>query len=663
MNLPQLTAQIGKAAKEEIGDSSELAMLVKPVNIEAEQKMILFMTIDLDQQEIRFEEPVPYSRQAPYQYNYFGNNSRAGMQYYVTREGSSSHYLLKSAFSDLYLVLKKHGFHNGNLGKLLMDLHERQFIQLGSKKGEGTVNLDLIKGISNVALDDKNHIVVDGTAKKAEDFLRHVLEWDNKDTRFALVIPRVVHQQEILILSQYPDYLAVVKKEQNLEGSSRKDSGKYCYVCHKKGTDVSSGFTTRFSGSGINKIFVTTTFNYARNIDKKYYDDSYAICSSCFQDLLFGEKKVKESFFSRIAGERAFILPEGILDDFQYNRLTVLKHGTDLFFQKGFAQDFDEELETAREDFVNAENYVVHFLIYRTDGNSVTVLKTIEDVPTLHLVQIVDMLGEQANRLHPYLQSMSLGSIYRMIPVRTNKSGDQLDIQRVLSIYQALFTQTAIEADVLFTYATEALEKGFREIRKKQGRQFANLGWEAFAPDQEDFYFKQLTMRYLCLLQTFQKLGLLDRNIFDKRGVTPVHVSEMTGDVQEAEAFLEEQSFGRMERALFYVGLLLRSVARAQYEKNHKSKPILNKIAFQGMNQREVLRLYQEILEKLNQYDRMTLVNEQYISLFHRYYGTVKDEEALTDQEHVFYIMAGYAFFPAKMKNQVAETGDLAVQE
>ncbi|MBA4602450.1 TM1802 family CRISPR-associated protein [Thermoactinomyces mirandus] len=661
MNLPQLTAQIGKTARKEIGDSSELAMLVKPVNIEADQKMILFMTLDLDQQEIRFEDPVPYSDKAPYQYNYFGNNSRAGMQYYVTREGSSSHYLLKSAFSDLYLVLKKHGLHDEELGRLLVEMKELRFIQLGSKKGAGTVNLDLIKGIPKAVLDDKNHIVIDGMAKKAEDFLRHVLEWENRDTRFALVVPRVVHHQEMMILSQHPDYLTVVKKEQNLEGTGRKNSEKYCYVCHEKRTDVSSGLTTRFSGSGINKIFVTTTFNYAKNIDKKYYDDSYAICSSCFQDLLFGEKKVKESFFSRIAGERAFILPEGILDDFHYNRLAVLKHGTDLFFEKGLAQDFDEELETAMEDFRNAESYVVHFLIYRTDGNSVTVLRTIEDVPTMQIVQVVDMLGKQANRLYPYLLSMSLGSIYRMIPVRTSKTGDQLDIQRVLSIYHALFTKTAIEADVLFGYASEALEKGFREIRKKQGRQFANLGWESFAPDQEDFYFRQLIMRYLCLLQTCQELGLLDRNIFDKRGVVSVDVSGMTGKVQEAEAFLEEQSFGSMERALFYVGMLLRSVARAQYEKNHRSKPILNKISFQGMNQREVIRLYQEILEKLNQYDRMTMENEQYISLFHRYYGMLKEAEALTDQEHVFYIMAGYAFFPAKAKDRKAtETGDLA---
>ncbi|UFJ39860.1 TM1802 family CRISPR-associated protein [Brevibacillus humidisoli] len=663
MNLPQLTAKIGQAAKQEIGDSSELAMLVKPLNVDGDHAYILFMTIDVDNQEIRFEEPIPYSESAPYQYHYFGNNSAAGMQYYVTREANSAHYLLKSVFSDLYLVLKKHDLLENELGALLAEMNQKKVIHLGNKKGTGTVNLGMIKGLLSAWIDEKNNIVVDGTTRKAEDFLRYVLQWENKDDTFALVVPRVIYNQKTIILAQHPDYVAVTKKEQNLEGTSNNKAEKFCYICHNKSADVSSELTTKLSRSGINKIFATTTFNYAKNIDKKHYDDSYAICSTCFQDLLFGEKKVTGSFSARIAGERAFILPEGLLDDFNYNQLTALKQGADLFFKKGLAQELDDQLETAMDDFTNAEAYVIHFFIYRTDGNSVTVLKTIEDVPTMHIVRILYTLGKQVEKLSPHIRSMSLNTIYRMIPVRTNKSGDQLDIQRVLSIYQSLFSKTTIETNVLFGYAAEAIEKGFREIRKKQGSQFTNLGWQSFVPDQEDFYFKRLTMSYLCLLQTCQELSILDRDVFQNRGVMKVDLSGMSKNVQEIEAFLEAQSFDSMPRALFYVGVLLRSVAQAQYQKKHKTKPILNKLSFQGMNQREVVWLYQAVIEKLHQYDKMTMENEQYIKMFNHYFGTIDESKALTDQAHLFYIMAGYAFHPPKSSDHEGDANTQSMDE
>lgn len=657
MNLPQLTAKIGKAAKAEIGSLSELAMLVKSIKVDNDLAYILFLTLDLDKQEIRFDDPIPYTDKAPFQYNYLGNNSAAGMQYYVVREGNSVHYLLKSVLSDLYLVLEKHGLHEGELGKLLRELNEQGIIQLSSKKGCGSVNLNLIRGLSGIVIDEKNNVIVNGTVKKAADFLRLAAQWEHKDTAFVLIVPRVVLHQQTIILSQHPDYVAVAKKEQKLVGLEKKNKNKkkFCYICHERSTNVSSELTTNFSRTGINKIFTTTTFNYAKNIDKKFYDDSYAICGSCFQDLLYGEKKISDSFSSRIAGERAFVLPEGLLDDFQYNRLTALKHGTDLFFNKGLSEDLDDELELAKEEFIHAAGYVIHFIIYRTDGNSVTVLETIEDVPTMRIVRIAEIIGKHVRRLSPHIHPMSLQTIYRMIPVQTNKSGNQLDIHRVLTIYQSLFTKTTLETHVLFGYAVEALAKGFREIRKKNGSQFTNLGWQFFAPDQEDHYFAQMTMRYLCLLKTCQELGILDRDVFQKRGVMKVDLTGMTSNVRAIEAFLEEQSFDKMPRALFYLGVLLRSVAQAQYQKNHKNKPILNKLSFQGMNQREVIWLYQEVLEKLRQYDKMTLENEQYLKMFHHYFGTINEKVALTEQEHLFYIMAGYAFNPARIKEDQVE--------
>lgn len=661
MNLPQLTAKIGRAAKTKRKKSSELSMLVKEIRSanSSGNDYLVFMTFDLDKNEIRFEDPVPMNNNTVFDYHYFGNNSAAGMQYYVTRECSSIHYLLKSVFSDLVLVLQKHGFYESELLSLLSEIDKQGLINLCEKKGGGIVYLDKIKHLDGATLDEKNNVVIDGAAKKGDEFLRYLLQWEGTDVRFSLIVPRIVKESKSVVIPLHPDYIAVTKKEQNIENpegeQSVQENLKFCYVCNKAKTNVSSELTTKFSRSGINKIFGTTTFNYAKGINKKYYDDSYAMCGSCFQDMLFGEKEISKSFSLNIAGERAFVLPEGLLDDFRYDKLSAIKKGTDLFFEKGITKEIESELEVAVEIFERSEEYVVHFFIYKTDGNSVTVLETIEDVPTLHIIELVKELGRQAERLSPYIRSLSLGAIYRMIPVRTNKKKEQLDIQRVLTLYHSLFSKTTIDAPVLFEYATEALEKGFKEIRKKQIIQYENMGLHSFLPDQEDRYFRQVTMRYICLLQTCQKLGILDREVFYKKGGKVMDLTGMTSSVQEIHRFLDKQGFRDMPRALFYLGTLVRNVARAQYEKNHKSKPILNKIQFQGMNQKEIIRLYQDVLEKLNQYNKVNMENEQLIKAFNHYFGTLEIEKALSDQEHIFYLMAGYSFYPAKLKGEAEE--------
>ncbi|MBD1373491.1 hypothetical protein IC620_14145 [Hazenella sp. IB182357] len=660
MNLPQITAQIGEAIKEKRSHTSELAMLVKTIEIKKEESFNVFMTIDLDQQEIRFEDPAPYSEESCYLYHYFHNNASAGRQYFLTRRGDAVSYLLKSVFSDLFLSLKLHSLHEGELGRLLEQMSLNQLITLADKAREGTVALHKIKGITKAYFEKKNKLVVNGESIKLENILHYLLDWGNKNAQFALVIPRVLYQQKMIVLSEHPEYVAVCKKEQMLTDTSDVGADKLCYICHKIGSDVSSEQTKKLSRSGINKIFVTTTINYAKNISDRYYDDSYAMCSKCYQNLLYGEKKIQKQFSTQIAGEQAFILPEGLLDTFNYAQLLNLKTGTDLFFEKELIQNLDDELEVEMENFRHTESYVIHFFLYRTGKKkeSLKVLKTIEDVPTLHLVRIIEQLGEQAHRLYPHLKSMSLGMIYRMIPVRTNKDKKQLNIQNVLSVYQSLFSRTLLEANVLFEAATEALEKGFREIRKAEGDQFVNLGWKAFIPDGEDLYFQQLTMRYLCLFQTCQSLGVLDRNLFQKRGVPivePLHVSDQ---VQEVEEFLEEQAFDRIPRALFYLGVLLKKVAQEQYKRGHKKKPILNKIAFQGMNQREVIQLYQDIVEKLRQYESMTLTNEQYLNRFNYYLGSLTKEKALTEQEHIFYLMAGYSFLQTKFNKDEVKSGE-----
>ena len=85
------------------------------------------------------------------------------------------------------------------------------------------------------------------------------------------------------------------------------------------------------------------------------------------------------------------------------------------------------------------------------------------------------------------------------------------------------------------------------------------------------------------------------------------------------------------------------------------------------MNEKDSYRLYQDTIEKLRQYDKMTLFAEAVMNRFHYYFGALDKEWSLNDQANVFYIMAGYSYMvgnksPDLSKEEI-EAQNQAVEE
>jgi len=669
LNLPQLTALIGEQVKKSMKMKNELAMLVKEIEINEKDKepYMVFLTFDLPNRQIRIDEPFKCSETHTYEFNYFGNNSAAGLQYYVTRDVPGSlHYLLTSTLSDLVIALLRNGLGNGELYRQLKALEEQGLATMGTSKGNGSLVLERFSNIggNNTKVDDgKKKIIVDGNELSYEQFVFRALGFDGKlPYRFVLITPRIITmEQAVIVIAQHPDYIAVTKKEQKLEFATVEKNTKsnYCYVCHKSRPDASSQLTAKFSRSGINKIFTTTTINASKQINANQYDDNYAICTDCFQNLLFGEQTISRAFQGRIAGERAFILPEGLEGQFDYNHLHRLKEKMDFAFSSRVTENWLNELDSEQEEALDGTNYLVHFVLYRTDGNSVTILEAFEDVPVLHIRKVVEKLAENAFRLQ--LRGMKLDDIYRLIPVHTNKQGEQLDIHRVLSVYKSLLCRYRIDSHVLFQYATEALEKGLNQLAKEQSVQFPNMRLNWFK-EKTDFFISHVTMKYICLIQTFQTLDLLDREPFDlnKEGTLLMTETTKRDLIADTEHFLENNGFTPEQRSLFYLGALINKIGLAQYHKGHKAKPILNKIQYQGMSRDEVQQLYLEACEKVTQYARSEQPGwmmdcERLSERFNFYAGNA--EKWSSEQQNVFFIMSGYSFMVRYYsKKEIEET-------
>ncbi|MFZ7120022.1 MAG: TM1802 family CRISPR-associated protein [Eubacteriaceae bacterium] len=654
MSLPKLTSMIGNYIV-----SNPMDAIIKNVTLnDKKENFIVFLVFDLKKEEIYFELDKKMNDKSVYEYFYFGNKRGNGPQFYLTREIGSLNYLLQSAFSDLYSLLKNNEMDKQELASLIGLLNKKGMVYLSDKQGQGQINLNKFSILSenpNNKIRCKNkNIIINEEKYNYDQFIRLFIQDANKNNKYTLIVPKIIQDDEEIILSKHVDYLKLVKIVNEFDQSEveKNNSEKTCYICKQKKPDVSSKYSKNLSTSGINKIFVTTTKNYASNFGN--YDNNFSVCKQCYQKLKSGEKVVSNQFRGTIAGENVFIIPEGLMESFDYKYLSSLKETVDLAFNREDLNKWINEIED-ESNISNLKQYSVNYIFYKTDGNSISIIKTIEEVTMIRLIKIMNTFRNNSLNNELYSTVLTLGLIYKMIPVKTNKKKEQLDIGRVLSFYKALLMKEKIKSDILFDYACEALEKGCKQLSKTRIDNFYNMGLSDYIGGKEDFFIKNQVFSYITLMKSCQDLGLLEENIFkfeeridENMNNIETPVEEINTFIREIEKFLDNRGFAQNAKALFYLGMLINRVAFAQVQKNHKKKPILNRIQFNGINSKEVLNLYNDVLEKLIQYNKMTIFTEAILNRFHEYYDYKNVLKVFTDRENVFYIMAGYSYLVGK---------------
>ena len=110
---------------------------------------------------------------------------------------------------------------------------------------------------------------------------------------------------------------------------------------------------------------------------------------------------------------------------------------------------------------------------------------------------------------------------------------------------------------------------------------------------------------------------------------------------EKIEAFFETMKYQQPQKALFYLGRMLNTIALKQIEHQHHKKPILSKLNFNGMDKNEILRLHSDLFEKARQYgivDKVEFDNSKFTSFFD------VNNWSLPPQESLFFILAGYSF-------------------
>lgn len=433
---------------------------------------------------------------------------------------------------------------------------------------------------------------------------------------------------------------------QNLADGQPSAAAKRCYVTGEFRTDVGEPeFTARYS---LNKMFVTTTKNYASGFEDAGFAKNYQASAEAQVFLERGSEHLLKHYKVEIAGVNHCILPQFRGGrDIDLDALTTrLKARSELLFlmhKKQMGGLFEDLAYMAGE-----EMYWLNFLGFESDGNFFKSINRIEDISKTHFERVLKVLGQVEVEMTEtegvqWEQVMSYGkdqnrydfnfyTIYSLVPVRKEKEKRNA----ALVLFKAILEGRPVPQEKIFGHFAELIQC-HRFERYAGSNVFENTNF--------DFAARDAVFQYQAFIQFLKKIKLLD----------------MEETQTTSAATLEEKNaaitdfFGRMgytddHRAVFFLGRILNNVGYAQAQKGHESKPVLGKVNYNGMDATALKRLRADLFEKCRQYDILKF-NEGNFAKFTDLFRDAPNapwDKRMKPDESLFYLLAGYSFRPPK---------------
>lgn len=436
-------------------------------------------------------------------------------------------------------------------------------------------------------------------------------------------------------LEGYDDFL----RRKFLKKDSLTTTSKVCYVTGALGNDIAEpSFISRYS---LNKMFVTTTKNYATGFDNSAFAKNYQISSEVEAALERGSTHFLKKYSIKIAGIDHCVLPQFLADtDLDLDQLTFnITRKSDLLFQmtdkKGWL-NFESDLKYTASNGI----YWINFLGFESDGNFFKTINQIKDISKTHFEKIIRQLSLVEVEMTDtkgiaWEQVMSYGkeqkrcnfnfhTIYYLIPVRKDKEKRN----EALLIFKSILEQRKIEYQRIFGFFKELiLCHWFKRYP----------GYQIIPNTNFDLAVRNAVFQYQAFIQFLRKTNLL---IMEEM-TTPASAATLPEAEPTIVNYFDRMKYEDPQKAMFYLGRVLNNVAYAQFKKGHPSKPILNKLNYNGMDKRAIIRLRIDLMEKCKQYDVLNF-NELNFSKF----GDLFNPESfkLSPEEALFFLLSGYSF-------------------
>jgi len=406
-----------------------------------------------------------------------------------------------------------------------------------------------------------------------------------------------------------------------------------CSICEKEDLLTTSNATNLDF-----KFYMTDKIGFSSNLEGQF-TKNYNICKECYQYLMIGENFINSNLRTRIGELNTYVIPHFIfkvdnLDAEEFSK--YIKSSTNYIANLNSLREFQNKLKKFSEYEAKKNNFIINYLFYyRPAGSSeFKILKLIKDVPPSRL----DFIRRGEEEISNFVDDnyggdrnlkIDLNGIWGCIPIKKGEKGSYSGYSKYLDITDAIFSDKRVDYNFLINQFTETI----RIIK------FERDGYNIWT--KQDFTNKILQFNFLLLF--LKKLNILGGLNMNEREISIDNIEEILP--KDILSYWKDMEIYRDDcrKALFLLGYLIGDIGNFQSFTGHKKKPILNKIIFQGMEIEKLVRLSNDVLEKLRQYDRLKY-NEDTYSVLKLLMDNNIEGWRISNQENVFYTLSGYAF-------------------
>ncbi|MCB0596020.1 MAG: hypothetical protein H6557_24475 [Lewinellaceae bacterium] len=426
--------------------------------------------------------------------------------------------------------------------------------------------------------------------------------------------------------------------------TDKKTAPRLCYATGEMRADTGeASFSARYN---LNKLFQSTTVNYASNFEKKNLAENYRISEEARQFLDRGSERVLADFQVMIAGLPHACIPRlPIGGEYDFEDYRRLRDRTDLIFRVKDVESILGDLDFQAE----GGWYWLDFYGFESDGNFLKVTNHIRDVSGIHIQNMVEQFKKASASLSIFLRDrlVNLGRMYYLIPVRKD-----LKANHALQLCKMVLEGRPVQASLLWQHFADLVLCHWYGRYKA----YANIT-EPKRDDIIDLLLREAVFSYHAFRHALINLNLL---IMEPNQIVE---NKKTGDQIKAETqgFLDEMGYSSSQRAMFFLGKALKRVVNVQRQ-DKKNKTALDMVNFNGLDERTIRNMAAAIMEKGRQYDakyKLASSLEYDLNRFFQFFPAGENAWNMDSREALFFFLAGYTHYVPRGGNTEPETDSI----
>ncbi|AXF57065.1 type I-B CRISPR-associated protein Cas8b/Csh1 [Salicibibacter kimchii] len=627
-------SHLGEMSLEEKNLTEALTLRV-PKKQRGKTQHVVEIDLLTDTNQLKIHPPYEVHDDTPLEFLWIGTaDGPSSPQWYGTT--SNVEYLLSQTIPNLLMMWdRQDAFFNK-----LQQTYEQFFIDIGPGEAKENRYRYIISPQyydANVITEIKLKKVVQGAGKDFQKLIKsqHGLSTDEIQL-FSLSIngERIIDQ---------PFYRELIVQEKENVFQNAKEG--VCSVIGERENVTSDTAKLKFN------YYINDKINFASNFEKSGYSRNMVLGKKAYRQLMAGEAYIMRNFYTRFVALPCYVVPEIMfrskdMDSTNYY-LDKLSEKIQGYVETAKTVDVSREVKETTKDYLEEDEddlnqVVLNFLFFTSSQNSLKVNKLIQSIPVRQMARLINMQRasrELSERFYGEGKwNFGLENIYYLIPMK-NQGGNPQEKHKILTVYESMLSGQRISKNWLISEFVH-LSKIY------QHEQFDS--YQIQPVNNIDHHLRNKMLQ----CQTFLWL-------MDKLTIEEGEEMEETIDYQLKDGlivdYMKTMQYGEEESAMFLLGCLIAEVAAKQHSIEDPTKPILNKINYQGMNKTKISMLSTEVHGRLSQLTK-TAINSYQESMFaehKRLFDAALKNWSMRDNETVFYILAGYAFGTQKRFNNI----------